>query len=333
MKNNSVISTRQKELLRLIISDYITIGEPIGSEVFLTRHKLNFSSATIRNEMAYLEKIGFLEKAHTSSGRIPSLQGFEYYAKNLSTETNENLTKKLEDIFAKRRASIEFTIDEAANAISEIAGFTLSISSKETDELMKSIQLTPINEKMATIVIVTSTGRVESKLLEFNSFVKIDDVRIAVRIFKERLIDTRLKDLALKVEMLAPILAEAIKNYEQVIQAFVGKVFDFHTHIQNKVYGNSNVILASDIKRDDLAKLLNLIEKKSIWESIEGTTQDEENLKIDIRPENVSLISKRINANGEFKEISVIGSHRIDYAEAKQAIILLEKFLKGNKGD
>uniref|UniRef100_A0A2C9L899 Heat-inducible transcription repressor HrcA C-terminal domain-containing protein n=1 Tax=Biomphalaria glabrata TaxID=6526 RepID=A0A2C9L899_BIOGL len=214
--------------------------------------------------MAMLEKLGFLEKEHTSSGRIPSIDGYKYFAEKLADRQNNSLEKKLQDIFAKRRVSIDFTLEEAANAITEIAGFTLSISSKDTDELMKSIQLTPINDNMATIVIVTSAGRVESKLIEFNNHVKIDDVRIAVRLFKERLIDSRLRDLSLKVEALAPILSETVKNHEAVIQAFVGKVFDFHNKVQNKVYGNSNIIKAKEIKREDVAKLIELVETKSV---------------------------------------------------------------------
>lgn len=319
------MTKRQQDLLRMIIESYIADGEPVGSKQLLEKFKLDLSSATVRAEMAALEKEGYLEKEHTSSGRVPSIDGYKFYADKLSNKQNDSLSKRLEDIFAKRRVSIDFTIDEAAHAITEIAGFTLSISSQDNDELMKSIQLTPINEKMATIVIVTSKGRVESKLLEFNNYVQIEDVRIAVRLFKERLIDTKLNDLPLKVEALSPILAETVKNHEEIIQAFVGKVFDFHNKVQNRVYGNSNIIKSSDIKREDVARLINLVETKSVWESIESEIDEDSNLKIDIRPDKTALISKRIDS----KEISIVGSHRMDYAEAKQAISLLEKFLKG----
>ena len=322
------MTKRQEELLKMIIESYISDGEAIGSKQLIEKYNIKFSSATVRSEMAELENLGYLEKEHTSSGRVPSIDGYKYFAEKLSDKKNSSLEKRLEDIFAKRRVSIDFTIDEAANAITEIAGFTLSITSKDTDELMKSIQLTPINEKMATIVIVTSSGRVESKLIEFNNFVKIDDVRIAIRLFKERLIDTKLRDLSLKVEALSPILSESVKNHEEVIKAFVGSVFDFHNKVQNKVYGNSNIIKSTDIKREDVARLIELVEKKSVWESIESEIDEDEKIKIDIRPDKTALISKRVDS----KEISIVGSHRIDYSEAKQAIKLLEKFLK-SKGD
>ncbi len=325
------MTKRQQELLKQIIETYIHDGEPVSSRALKTRFDLSLSSATVRNEMASLEKDGFLEKAHTSSGRIPSIKGYKYYATFQAMKKNETLANKLKDIFAKRRVSIDITLDEAASAISEIAGLTMVTSSSDGEELMKSIQLTPINDNMATIVIVTSSGKVESKLIEFNDRVKVDDVRIAIRLFKERLIDTKLVDLPVKVEALAPILSDNVKNYEAIIQAFVGKVFDFHSKVINRQYGTSALIKKQEIKRKDLANLVELITNKSVWEAIESDADEDETLKIEIRSNNTSLMSKKIKVDNNTKEIAFVGSNRMDYAEAKQAIYLLEKFLKGGK--
>lgn len=321
------MTKRQEEYLKLIIELYIADGVPVGSHTLLGSFNLSTSTATIRNEMLALEKEGYLEKAHTSSGRVPSIKGYQYYAKYQANKENEDLTKKLQKIFLKRKISIDITLDEAATAISEIAGLTLVTSSTETDELMKSIQLTPLSESAATIVIVTSTGRVESKLIEFNQRVKVGDVRIAIRLFKERLIDSKLSDLPFKVESLAPILSKSINNYEDIIRAFVGKVFDFHKRIHNKVYGNNSLVKKEEIKREDLANLLDLISNKSVWDAIESGSDEDDKLKIEVRPNNTSIISKKIGSN----EITVVGSNRLDYAGAKQAIHILEKFFKGEK--
>ena len=325
------MTKRQEEMLKMIVEAYIDTGEPIGSKTLISRFNLKVSSATVRNEMLMLETEGYLEKAHTSSGRIPSVQGYEYYAKKQANHEDKNLELKLQKIFNKRRVNIDLTLDEAASAISEIAGLTLVTTNSEADELMKSITLTPIDNTMATIVIVTSAGRVQSKLIEFSDKVKSDDIRIAVRLFKERLVDTKLKDLPYKVEALAPILAEKISNYEDVIQAFVGSVFDFHNRVKNKVYGNSELVKKDDIKREDLANLIDLISNRSVWESIEGDIDEEENLKIEIRPNNTSLISKKIKVDNKNQEIAIVGSNRMDYSEAKHAIKLIENFLKGKK--
>ncbi len=325
------MTKRQTEYLKLIIESYIADGVPVSSNALIKNMDLSVSSATIRNEMHTLEQEGYLEKAHTSSGRVPSTKGYDYYAKHLADRKNAELQNKLKDIFAHRRVSIDFTLDEAATAISEMAGLTLVTTSSEADELLKSIQLTPINESAATIVLVTSTGRVESKFIEVNEIVAIDDVRVAIRLFKERLIDTPLRELSARVDALTPILAKTVKNYEEIIKAFIGKVFDFHKQITNKVYGNANIIKSEDIKREDLASLIDMIETKSVWSSIEGKLDEDENMKIEVRPNNTSIISKKLSYDGVSKEISVVGSNRMDYAEAKQAIKLLEQFF--NKGD
>ncbi|MCK5806827.1 MAG: heat-inducible transcriptional repressor HrcA, partial [Mycoplasmataceae bacterium] len=288
------MTKRQEEYLKMIIEAYIEEGDPVGSKHLLTKYNLQTSPATIRNEMSALESEGMLEKAHTSSGRIPSLKGYDYYAHMTNKSENKDLIMELEKVFSHRKVSIDLTLDEAANVISDIAGMTLVTSSSDKDELMKSIQLTPINDQLATVVIVTSSGRVESKLIEFNENVSMNDVRIAIRLFKERLVDSRLEELPLKVEAMAPILAESINNYEAVIRAFVGKVFDFHNEIKNRVYGNSELVRRSDISREDLANLLDLIANKSIWESIENEADEDEKIKIDVRANNTSLISKRI---------------------------------------
>lgn len=258
------MTSRQKEYLKLIVDDYIATGSPVASSHFIQKYKLKISSATIRAEMNHLENEGYLQKAHTSSGRIPTTKGYDFYAQNLSTSDDKELINKLKDIFAKRRYSIDLALDEAARAISEIVGITLVTSTSQSGELMKSISLTPINKNMATIVIVTSTGRAVSKILEFSHHLKINDIRIAIRIFKERLVDTPLCELALKVQSLSPLLAQSVKNYEEIIQAFVGKIFDFHQQTVNKVYGNANLIKSHEIKREDLANLLDLIQHNSV---------------------------------------------------------------------
>ena len=323
------MTKRQEDFLKKIIGLYIETGTPVSSQALIKRYKLDYSSATIRNEMNFLEKSDFLEKAHTSSGRIPSTFGYKYYVNHLAKEDDNFFEERLKDVFAKRRMSIDATLDKAAAAISEMAGLTLVTSTHETDELLKSIQLTPINDEVATIVLVTSTGRVESKLFEMNDVVKLDDIRIAIRLFKERLIDTPLRELSARIESLEPILSKSVKNYEAIIQTFMDKIFDFHNKVTNKVYGSNELISNEGIKRKDLAKLVDLMESNSIWTSIEGKMDEDETIKIDIRPNNTSIISKKITSSGISKEVSIVGSNRMNYSQAKQAIEVLEKIIKG----
>ena len=86
-----LLDERKKKILQAIVEEYINTAEPVSSGSLVKRHGLDFSSATIRNDMAHLEEIGFLDKPHTSSGRVPSAKGYRYYVDELVKEDNISL--------------------------------------------------------------------------------------------------------------------------------------------------------------------------------------------------------------------------------------------------
>lgn len=315
-------------ILKLIIDEYISEPKPVGSVYLINKYNLTISSATVRNIMAKLEQEGMLEKSHTSSGRVPTPFGYEYYAKFLTMSIDEKLKAKIKDIFAKRRSSIDDVIDEAVSIISEISELTVVTSDFSNDEKLKSITLTPINDTSAIIVIITSSGRVDSRQIPINnSKLSLNDLKIAIRIFQERLHDVAIIDIPISIKQLEPILRENIKNYEELIETFVGHVFTSYTKIaHNKVFGKSYIIKSQDIERNQLAHIINLIENQSIWESIDEKNYLEENLKLEIISNNTALISKRLNINGITKEVSVVGPTRMDYSKAKNILNIIEKY-------
>lgn len=318
--------------LKYIINDFIVNGEPIGSHTLIQKHKLDVSSATVRNEMKALEDLGFLTKVNTSSGRIPSTLGYQYYVKHLMDKKDDvRLEQELARIFSERTLGITFTINEAIEQISDITGLTIISSKRETYELLKLIQFIPIDKTRATIVIVTSTGRVESQIIMLNSKMKMNDVKIAVRLFQERMVDTPLSELGKKTEILRELLIDKILNFELIIQEFVTKIFNFHFKNESHIYGRKNIIQKEDISREELIKIISLLDKKSIWDSIESQSKNEDNLKILIANDNTSIVSKKLNINNASHEVSVVGGHRLEYEQAVSTLRSLEKFLNKKK--
>ncbi|WGI36636.1 heat-inducible transcriptional repressor HrcA [Mesomycoplasma lagogenitalium] len=325
-------SDKKFDYLEKIIKSYIETGEPIGSETLKEKYNLNVSSSTIRSIMAQLEKDGYLEKSHISSGRIPSLKAYRYYAKNVESSENQNLEERLNDIFAKRRLSIDKTIDEAAKIITEISGITLVTSTSSIKEKLRSINLTILDENSSVIILVTSSGRVENKTIFFSDEVEKEDIKIAVRVFKERLIDVALNEIQETVKLIAPILAKEIKNLDNVLKTFMQNVFNFKNEIENKIFNKNSLILSKEISREKLTEILELIEKKSIWETIEDKIEEDENLKIKIDSKEAAFISKKIENKEISKEITVVGpTKRMDYSFVLNALNLLEEFLKKEK--
>lgn len=323
-------SKNKDQILKYIIEEYVSSSKPVGSVFLIQKYNLSISSATVRNIMAALEKEGMIEKSHTSSGRIPTSKGYKYYTKYLTSSTEDKLSIKIKDIFAQRRNSIDNIIDEAVSIISEASKMTVITSQINKEERLMSINFTPINNHDAIIVLITSGGIVDSKELKLSTKkLNIHDLKIAIRIFQERLYNVKLIEIASSIETLKPILKENIKNYEKLIEAFVDNIFNnYKNRSNNKVFGKSHLIKSNDIKREELANIIELIEKQSIWESINEKNYLEENLKLEIFPSNTSIISKRLSFNGEVKDVSVIGPSRMNYAKAKNILNIIEKYTK-----
>ena len=317
-------SKNKDEILKYIVEEYVSSSKPVGSVFLIQKYNLSISSATVRNIMAALEKEEMIEKSHTSSGRIPTSKGYKYYTKYLTSSNEDKLSIKIKDIFAQRRNSIDKIIDEAVSIISEATKMTVITSQINKEERLMSINFTPINNHDAIIVLITSGGIVDSKELTLSTKkLNINDLKIAIRIFQERLYNVKLIEIASSIETLKPILKENIKNYEELIEAFVNNIFNnYKNRSNNKVLVPQKAYASTE----ELANIIELIEKQSIWESINDKNYLEENLKLEILPSNTSIISKRLSFNGEVKDVSVIGPSRMNYAKAKNILNIIEKY-------
>ncbi|MXR13714.1 heat-inducible transcriptional repressor HrcA [Mycoplasma flocculare] len=323
------LDSKKEKYLKQIVENFIKTGESIGSLNLKENYGIKKSPSYLRAIMNQLEKEGFLEKSHSSSGRIPTLQGFQYYAEFLSFDENEHLANKLKDLFARRRVSIEKTIFEAVKLISESVGTTLIATTSNENERLMSINLTQISQNEGIIVVVSSSGSVEDKKITFSDQIPQHDVKIAIRLFQERLINTPFVEISTKLLILKQELEKQIKHSDELLHHFVEKIFNFQIQNKSNIYNKNSLILDKEISRAKLIDLLSIIEKKSIWEMLdERTTNEDETLKISIKSPEASFISKKFEKSLTIKEISMIGStKKINYSAARTGIKLLEDFL------
>ncbi|AAV27353.1 HrcA family transcriptional regulator [Mesomycoplasma hyopneumoniae] len=323
------LDSKKEKYLKQIVENFIKTGESIGSLNLKQSYGIKKSPSYLRAIMNQLEKEGFLEKSHSSSGRIPTLQGFQYYAEFLSFDENENLANKLKDLFARRRINIENTISEAVKLISESVGTTLIATTNNENERLMSINLTQISQNEGIIVVVSSSGNVENKKITFSEQIPRQDVKIAIRLFQERLINTPLLEISSKLAILKQELEKQIKHSDELLHHFMEKIFNFQVQNKSNIYNKNSLILDKEISRAKLVDLLYIIEKKSIWEMLEDrTTKDDDTLKISIKSPEVSFISKKFEKFLPIKEISMVGAaKKINYSAARTGIKLLEDFL------
>ena len=165
-----MLDDRKKRVLQAIVEEYINTAEPVSSNALTNHYGLDCSSATIRNEMADLEKKGYLDKTHTSSGRIPSEKGYRYYVDELLKDDNISLeeVKYISEKLETKVNEIEDLTRIAANTISEVTHYTtVSIGPKTTSQLIEEIKFVLLGSRMMMAVILTDAGLVKETIIKF----------------------------------------------------------------------------------------------------------------------------------------------------------------------
>lgn len=164
------IDGRKKEILRAVIREHILTAEPIGSRTLAKNYDLGVSSATIRNEMADLEDMGYLEQPHTSAGRIPSDRGYRYYVdvlmeQNLGVPARE--MEQLFDQFDREKRGIQEVISSMVNMLSKLTRYTVMISEPRLlRSKINKLELVNLASGNLMVVLITDTGLIHNKTIK-----------------------------------------------------------------------------------------------------------------------------------------------------------------------
>ena len=159
-----MITDRQKKLLKLIVEEYIKTAVPVGSKGLC--EKIKCSSATIRNEMATLEDLGFLEKTHTSSGRVPSESGYRFYVDNLMEpkKMSGQDVLNLQKIFNNKQLALSDVITRSLEIISEITNCTSVVLGRDSsNNNLKQVEVVPLSSERVIAIVITDKGHIEHK--------------------------------------------------------------------------------------------------------------------------------------------------------------------------
>ena len=184
------LDERKKKVLQAIVEEYINTAEPVSSNSLTSNHGLDCSSATIRNEMADLEKKGYLDKTHTSSGRVPSAKGYRYYVDELIKDDNisKEEIKYISDKLETKVNEIEELTQIAANTISEVTHYTtVSIGPKASTQLIEEIKFVLLGTRMMMAVILTDSGLVKETIIKFDEDVTEKQIETMNYMFNNKL--------------------------------------------------------------------------------------------------------------------------------------------------
>lgn len=318
-----MLTARNIEILKAIVDEFIESAEPVGSKTLVDKYHLPYSSATIRNDMAALEVMGYLEKPYTSAGRIPSNKGYQFYCEHLiHKEADDSMKYALSNIFTKESMNIDDAIKESCRVISDMTNLASGVLGPDANnQTLEHIKLFPIDSKTAVCVFITNIGHTENKVFNFKEDLSVEDIKNCTEILNDRLKGTSIGSLKDKLESIKPILTQSVKRHEMLFNAFYGAFVKFATET---LYfsGKSNIMYQpefSDIEKlkdfmrimDDSNLFRDMISKEDNPNQIALKTKSGSEL---IWVDDFAVVSSNIHVGeGEEAKLMVVGPNRMQY--------------------
>ena len=336
--------SRSDLILKYIVEYFVKTATPVGSNTLLENYDLPYSSATIRNEMAHLESLGYLEKTHTSSGRVPSSEGYRYYVKYLRDnnyhDVDEQIKNQLALILDKRSKSIEDVLKESCEILSHMTNLASVVLGPNADEEhLASIQVVPLSKNSATCLFVTDRGYVENKTFVFDENVSLNDLKKCIDMINERTKGTAISMLVDKMNAIKPLIQSMIHSNDALYRVFAEALIKF-TNDRMALYGKENLLdqpeFNSDIQKfkemlqfiDSPTEMKKLIDGEDSLQFHIG--KDEEGNGLD----DVSFVTKKIDiGGGKGGTITLVGPTRMDYDKISNALEYLAEQLMELYGD
>ena len=332
-----MLTTRQKEILKIIVEEYVRTAEPVGSKSICDRLKV--SSATVRNEMAALEKEGYLDKTHSSSGRVPLEKGYKYYVEELLTADDEVFENKayelVDNIFSNKIVAREDAIKKACSLLSDITNYTTVVLGPDSSvQKVSKIELIHLSQMNYLMMVVTDLGHVETKQVSFDEDeVDSEELLKVMDILNDVLKGTALSDVYAKLNYILDnhLVQEFLIYRDSIIQNFLNAFMKF-TETNYYVSGSSNMLIQPEFQdQSKLKKLIDILEKKELIKIIKETTTDSVSIRIGSETglenvDNATIISVPYeNDKGEKGTVALVGPSRMDY---KKVIPLIEYIAK-----
>ena len=308
-----MLTEREERILTLIVEEYIKLTKPVSSNLICKR--LKCSSATVRSEMKVLEDIGLLEKTHTSSGR-------------------EDMYK-LKVIFDNQQLNLSDTITKSLQVVSDMTNYTtVVLGSTSHDNLLKQIEVVPINDEYITVIVITDKGHVQHKTINLKN-VDHEDIKKTVGLINNLIIGTPIDEVSQKLEFeVKPIIGKYVEQHEQIYNAFYNVFTDF-TSVNSDVsiVGKDKILDQPEFTDSNkMRQLYSKLENKETIENIREIHKDDNNnIEIYIGEENkidndVTVIKTTYKTENDNGTIAIIGPKRMDY----ERVVSMLEYIKKN---
>lgn len=334
-----MLNERKKKILQIIIEDYISSAEPVGSRTIARKYDLGLSPATIRNEMSDLELLGYLEQPHTSAGRIPSAQAYRFYVDALiepGTLTDNDMAL-IDGWYNERRRNIDDIFQSTAKILSRMTqNVSMVLTNQQTIANFCYLKFLPLDSQHAILCIVADDGSIDTNVVDIPLGMSSEEMDYLAGKMSKLLEDRNLSDIS--VEILQNVHTDVVEDkliFSSLLQA-VRKMTGRRQ--EQKVFLGGTKQLLNQPEFRDVERVRNLLgileEEKVLKDLLQGG--EDSGLKVTIGSENkftgiqdCSMVQATYRLNGQIVgTMAVLGPTRMDYGKVISVMDYLHKYLK-----
>ena len=331
------LDERKLKILQAVIRNYLETGEPVGSRTISKYTDLNLSSATIRNEMADLEELGYILQHHTSAGRIPSDRGYRLYVDNMMRK-KEKEVEEMKSMLLEKEDKMEHLLKQVARVLANNTNYATLISAPTVHHnKVKFIQLSRVDERQLLAVIVVEGNMIRNNILETEE--TLDDETI---LKLNMLLNTNLNGLSIDEINLGMIAAmkQTAGIHSEIVSGVIDAVAEAiraDEDLQIYTSGANNIFRYPELSDGQRASeiISTFEEKKQLTELVQGTLTDENNTGIQVyigeetpmaNMKDCSVVTATYELGSGMKgTIGVIGPKRMDYEKVVDALKTMKK--------
>ena len=320
------LSERRKRILRTVVESYIATAEPIGSKAIAEQAGLTCSSATIRNELAALEKLGLLEQPHTSSGRIPTASGYRFYVNELMEQHKLSMqeTQTINSQLHLKMQELDRVIDQAGRMVSQLTNYpAFAMTDRREKATITRFDLLMVDQNSFIIVVMTNLNVVKNKLVKLPVAVNEPQLQLLNTLLNTSFVGKTAEELNPELMRMAEKAAGSAYGLISLVVSFAMEVLEDAGRSSVHTAGANRILEHSEYQDVDKAhELLSYLDHDAELAQLPGAMGDSDT-KILIGPENVSDALKDtsvVMASYDIGEgmrgvIGVVGPTRMDYAK------------------
>ena len=316
------LTERKRQILKIVVEGYIRTAEPVGSKVIAAQMAGKVSSATIRNELADLVELGYLEQPHTSAGRIPSPKGYRLYVNELMEEQRLSIaeTERINQALEIKMEELDRVISQAGRAVSSFVNYpTYMAAARKKTVTARRFELLPVDDHSCIVVMMMDSSKVKSQLLRMQLRVDLDQFPVLINLLNSHFVKVSAEEMNLRLMNVAEQIPPHMFLLLSQIVSYAADCLEEAGQREIITSGAKELLKLPEFRDADKAHQL----MSFLTDSKESLPMpDDSPMKILIGPENISdalkdtsVVVASYDIGDDMRGlIGVVGPTRMDYA-------------------